>query len=1436
MPITFPFYNVGLPTPSTKNTINNIAGSASVAGIRDFLLFKNLFPISQPLDYQNLSTTLNGSPKIGQPFLDTSVNGDVNGIPNNYPIETYGITFKNLNNVSLNQFKNTDNTSVDALIDIPDFISKIPEFGNAEFPQGANSVSYPEKPNELITKYGLLAKTTYAKLKETATIKNLYNVTNQQIDIADYIDDPKAVTDYFAANKNVVQGEGYLDQYGALNQGGGAGIQAANILGSIAGGGLGVAKTGIVTSFDLRASLVGRVLGATGSIKDTNIGVFGGQQLALALANNAAFNVQQDILGKLNLQDNVLSLIKGNGLAGFRPNYQITVPESGVGKFFEGAASILGFTLPKSFVGAEGSIFASENGYTENIARANALIVNTGKGQFTALIKNANASLIGTGGYDDPTYQPFRSGYAPGYRNSKGEKEINGDNIYAFSNGFGNLINPLDSCDGIIPDISYEREGKVSSSGFRSDSDDRKDSDTNITWVTKTWVSTSDEALNKTPDGEVNELHSRVSGVKKSLLDKTQKLFNSVGMLNMVTVKGDMKAKPSQIQTTNGRGISKGSAVLRAERYDLKTGIYKNDEASADDTYCRSWTTINRYDTVNKMIRHKGLSDVYPYKTDAGTIGTVLDDNGFVKIAPYSTDVKTDPKKFMFSIENLAWHDNYTNLLPCERGPGDKLSGKHGRIMWFPPYDIQFTENTSVNWESNNFIGRGESVYTYNNTERSGTLSFKMVVDHSSYTNSFRGANGPDDNYVASFMAGCIDPDSDWADKLTLTEKEDAIKEITIPEIKVAPIEEPPPSFTIYFPNDNANVPAKYEDGLSGATSAQAIDYSVNKDGKGFGLVSYQSDFTPGLHNNGVGDDTWPDNYNYGLNSRIPGSQGVPYNANGVDVSYSEFKIGDEVAKYLKEKCNTCVVKVTGYASNQGSLEYNQKLANARRDVVLKSLKEKCHLDFKGADKEARFKAMPSGQVDGVLVTDIKNVPETTACKVCSQNIPVKDRMIHCPPDSLACKSDRKVIVTFESNPNLAPKDITDPTPKETGRLRKLTTKITNRLYRECDYFDKLTQEDSFVFDRFREKIRYFHPAFHSTTPEGLNSRLTFLNQCTRQGPTMEGKDANNLAFGRAPICILRIGDFYNTKIIIDSLGIDYEPLVWDLNPEGIGVQPMIANVSISFKFIGGSTLLGPINKLQNALSFNYYANTQVYDPRADYIAKRPPQTKFDVTSIADGAKEADGNTRLDTAVVKALRPYYLVDGYQGSMEDLIITTETPGDIINNTPLINQEAANDNATSGVQEEALPTEAYKIGGFTATYDGKSSDADAKLYVSNFFIKIKWFVYNTADAENVDVNVQRTILDELYKVDGTVDATYKISIKDINSSEIYEEIVSKDLFIAYTEGSIMNVPITNGTVPSSVGLRDSLGKETFEISLVKTSTTTKEVIKKQSIKLK
>jgi hypothetical protein len=153
-----------------------------------------------------------------------------------------------------------------------------------------------------------------------------------------------------------------------------------------------------------------------------------------------------------------------------------------------------------------------------------------------------------------------------------------------------------------------------------------------------------------------------------------------------------------------------------------------------------------------------------------------------------------------------------------------------------------------------------------------------------------------------------------------------------------------------------------------------------------------------------------------------------------------------------------------------------------------------------------------------------------------------------------------------------------------------------------------MKESNPFVYDSLREKLKYFHPAFHSMTPEGLNERLTFLLQCTRPGDTIPtkqsngtliDKDARNTAFGAPPICILRVGDFYHSKVVIESCNFSYEDGKFDLNPEGIGVQPMIVSVTMGFKFIGGQGLKAPIDELQNALSFNFFGNTEMYDERA---------------------------------------------------------------------------------------------------------------------------------------------------------------------------------------------------------------------------------------------
>lgn len=168
-------------------------------------------------------------------------------------------------------------------------------------------------------------------------------------------------------------------------------------------------------------------------------------------------------------------------------------------------------------------------------------------------------------------------------------------------------------------------------------------------------------------------------------------------------------------------------------------------------------------------------------------------------------------------------------------------------------------------------------------------------------------------------------------------------------------------------------------------------------------------------------------------------------------------------------------------------------------------------------------------------------------------------------------------------------------------------TSTVKRYDNEGEFFREIDSSDNFLRHKIKDKIKYFDPAFHSVSPEGFSARLTFLHQCTRQSSTVsnsawESSTAYNLAFGRPPVCVLRVGDFYYTKIIISSVNIDYEDIQWDLNPEGAGVIPMFANVTINFHFIGGSDLGGPIARLQNAVSFNYYANTSAYDNRAEMV------------------------------------------------------------------------------------------------------------------------------------------------------------------------------------------------------------------------------------------
>jgi hypothetical protein len=1241
------YYDTTAPTAGNKNSITRTAAGTPGGqfGIRDFLLALN---IQNPIRYPQLSTSVNGSPRGGEPFLDTMVGSGA--IPQQNPLEVDGV-FRYGSAIIMNLYKNQD-PNAPVFLDIED-ITTTPIFPTP--PPGNNQ--YPTTPNSVTEQYGLLAKSDFAEYRKQATIKNLYLDATKQVDMADYI----SLQPIQAAQ----QLPSYDEAYGQLLGTGPVTTQAVDIVGSILNGqGVGLSAgngngIGLVPNFDIRSSLAGRVLGVAGVLNDTKLGIIGAEQLALSLANNAAFNTQQAILGKLNLEQNI-NAIFGSGEFEFpRPNYKITVSDDLLGKAVGTAERILGFTIPKSRLDDSGSIFFTESGAISNTDRANSMLTNTGKGQRKALSDQLKATLLGTSEYDNPDQTPFRSGYAPFYKGG-GTRDflVNGaqPKLYAFNgNEPGEIYNFINSVTkgNPIPEISYNREKMVEDAGFTSprvtnveflptrngavpiltDSVDAYgNSVSHIKKPTFSWAANT--ITGTSSDRPINSLPTAVGGGgdKKSLLGKTQQLFNSKGMKSIVSTKGDMSVLyGSQIETSvvNG-GISKGSAVLKGlDRVTGKktnmfndTGQVSNVNNEAQETFCRSWTTYDRYDSLYKMIRTRGLNQTEgsgeQILTGATNRGwrlhnsermSVLGKNGFPQIAPYKTDTLTRPsngslpKKYMFSIENLAWAGSAAvNLLPIEQGPGDLLTGKFGRIMWFPPYDIKFSETSSLSIESNLFIGRGEPLYTYNNTERTGNLSFKIIVDHPSIVNGFKGKDGPSDEFVTSWFAGCVD-DTYFGDKLTQEEKDEGekTKQRIIPKRETIKKVDAPGEILIHFPNDITKIETvlewNYEDGSGkgygtyngepqkDCATCTAVP-SPNPE-----LETFPTNPPPiyfegedgnleiiGYFNSYVGK--WPDSTNYSLNK--PGLSSelsnkklkVPPNQEFDTWNDEAYK--DSLRVYLKDTCPQCVAEIEGYASSQGGgVTYrNQELSKARAESMKKWL-----LDNNIIEESRIVGAQKTGVKTG------KKFPYNATT----------------PVDSIGPKYDRHGKITFTNRAEDTFKEtktvITEPDPSNLNR------QIKKRFYTEQDFFEELERTDSFVFDKFREKIRYFHPAFHSTTPEGLNSRLTFLLQCTRQGPTPSGTEPQNLAFGAPPVCILRIGDFYNTKIMMDSLNIDYEPLVWDLNPEGIGVQPMIANVTISFKYIGASSMYGPINKLQNALSFNYFANTEVYDPRADYIA-----------------------------------------------------------------------------------------------------------------------------------------------------------------------------------------------------------------------------------------
>jgi hypothetical protein len=899
-----------------------------------------------------------------------------------------------------------------------------------------------------------------------------------------------------------------------------------------------------------------------------------------------------------------------------------------------------------------------------------------------------------------------------------------------------------------------------------------------------------------------------------SILDNTQRLVESAdnvtGARRLKHV-GNAVNQVSKVFNDGYKEMTKGSQVIAY--YD---SITNSETISIDGTevgaeYCRVFQKDTPYLTYGDLQKTDGIT------TSGRKFSYSIFDNTYnLNIAPLrgneSTNIRDGKvKKYMFSLENLAWRTSsepgytYDDLPICEKGPNG------GRIMWFPPYNLTFNDSSSASWNPTSFLGRPEPIYTYKNTTRSGSLSWTVIVDHPAAMNTIvekQLANMSQeqvDSIMDSFFAGCV--------KYDLYDLGIKFNQLSINELYTYQELLQNPNLTreeeleilsniTYAQNpstggaNNVDINANSGVGTSGQNNGSGTQGNDTNNDTNLTATSVEAEL-----NSYIGYGFYFDNdYPIGKSSTLTSvttpftnwykqyldrrsvyegalaptevSVGTDkFSSSGIkqffdDVIIANFSLieNDFVPKVLKKALvdleATVTLELIGSASAPATAPYNVNLSKRRNSTVENWLNSQtignqtvkkwrddgkliitfradgetavipktgdrvsssgntevnsvdakvsigssipCTQDIKDTKKnkvtnESQWYSIPAMACRRVAFAKIKlsNAKEskwkcgpnndgkcvqskdgTFASKSECENAPVEqggckrtEQLLNfqCGPAGQPCQrvadGTGRYLTLEDCNKNCGqtstkyacingkceqsatgydtlddcinsctPPPVRPPKPNEDPivDIKKkikdgISKKILRRLFSECDYFEVIKESNPTVYASIKDKIKYFNPTFHSMTPEGLNARLTFLNQCVRPGQTIpvigvDGKpkynDARNTAFGSPPVLVLRIGDFYHTKIIPNNLAITYEPLIYDINPEGIGVQPMMAKISLGFDFIGGHGLAGPVAQLQNALSFNFYANTEIYDERAVATESTKERDEAMVTKI----------------------------------------------------------------------------------------------------------------------------------------------------------------------------------------------------------------------------
>jgi hypothetical protein len=945
-----------------------------------------------------------------------------------------------------------------------------------------------------------------------------------------------------------------------------------------------------------------------------------------------------------------------------------------------------------------------------------------------------------------------------------------------------------------------------------------------------------------------------------SILDDTQRLIDSQpqGGKRLQHV-GNAIDQVSKVFNDGYKELTKGSRVYR---YVGAIGQEVGTE------YCRVFAKDLPYLQYNDLQKTDGIT------TEGRRFAySVLDKTYNLNIVPNKQEGGQDStnivgtinnavaKKYMFSLENLAWRTSNTpgfstsDLPVCERGPNG------GRVMWFPPYGLTFSESVSSNWNQSDFLGRPEPIYTYKNTSRTGSLQWKIVVDHPSVLNVIVNkvlGNETNktrvDSILESFFAGCRKYDIYELAKKYVTvnpndlfELQQAIssKEMTREQIVYTrgTIES-----GAFSPN-GATQPLAQEGG-GGNSNLNFDDYKYL--GFYFGN-DYPKPKTDINYNEEYTRYTTEDKTEYATKSNA--SETATFFDTVVTPNYeviNQFAI--ELGKQLEVNTQgTVTIDVDSSCSAPATQGYNKLLSERRINAMIKFFVENPATSKYVTNQRLLVRpqnAFGENTNAEPLVSKTTSAPYTLPfdkgkrvnCTDKDQNTVGGDTQVGSKDiftvPAMACRrafisnikstlnnpqTDQNGQATpgGQTNPttssgtipvligNVVTETVPEPVVEQRWEPRNnITKRVVRALLSECDYFETIKSETPMVYDNLKDKLKFFQPSFHSMTPEGLNSRLTFLQQCMRPGdtiptvkqstpnstPELQYNNATNTSFGAPPVLVLRVGDFYNTKIIPTGLQIQYEGL--DINPEGIGVQPMIANVTLSFNFVGGSGLKESIDKLQNALTFNYYANTEIYDDRADatdiesskildqvFLAGQVPPPIPGVNSAPPNNGQNNNNT-IGAIISSTINTSGVTTGvisYSEFMDKVITDTQTYfTNVVNKT----KESVNQ-YNNAVRQQWLLERNYTQGNFSINNDpvvlfGKPNNVEKRF--DEIFVELDknikdgtegFIKFISEPSKNLSAKLIRTIKQNYSDFVSRKRSSFQNGISSITQSLVNEE---------------------------------------------------------------